>query len=289
MQPYPASTLQPTFQQPLAQAPLPAFQQPLQPPLQQPLMAGNAATLQVGEPIWTKPSLLPSTMQPGLGGLAGAGMISPALEQLLQCEGVKIDLTTDSLPYLQGTSTVKAFRIAPLFWQTGYYNPATPGQPLFMAYESSQIGATATTNGRRQPIQFAIYDVRNPGQPVLNVERPFKTMRDRWSKSVVLYDASGRPIGRVRKAFALGTSNFALESLDKTRIAAIKGPKASLWTKLSVVNSDSVRIGRVWRLGADNFEVLFPQSADYTTRAMLMVAPLFMDALWHDKEAQRKY
>jgi len=203
------------------------------------------------------------------------------LEQLMCTPGICIDQQLEGMPVLSGIQQMNCFRISSTVWPSGYANQSALGNSLFWSCETSSLGIRYS-EARNRAIRFAVYQTGN-SNPVLIIERPFKTMRERFGKSVKVYDGQNRLLGRIKKSMTIPGmgSKLVIYNGSNQELASIRGPAShnNTWAEMNIMLGD-IKSGRVWRKGHDHYEVLFPQNADMGMRALLMACPLFIDALY---------
>jgi hypothetical protein len=140
----------------------------------------------------------------------------------------------------------------------------------------------------RRPFTFGLYPAEHPGQPLLELERPWTWFLSRLE---VRQAATGRVVGRLRQRWGWLEKRLDLEAPDGRLLARLTGPLFRPWTLLLQAGPEggSQEIGRIekrWSgflreafTDADTFLVTLPPR-DLALRQLVLAAAVLVDFLW---------
>jgi len=153
------------------------------------------------------------------------------------------------------------------------------GQPLYLAAE--EAGSTLLRWFLKAQRPFTIAVLRQDGQPVLRVNRPFRFYFHR----VEVVDAQGQSLGAIERRFAFLRRIYSVLDPSGTEIFQLYGPILHPWT--FQIKKEDVEYGQLTKkwsgllkegfTDADNFGVIFPREWDVKLKALFLGAVFLID------------
>ena len=157
-------------------------------------------------------------------------------------------------------------------------------QQLYWAAEESSVLARWFLKVLRP---LAIHILSTEGRLVIKIVKPFRF----FFHEVTIFNAEGRPLGKVKRRFSILTKKFTVEDPQGAATYNICAPLLHPWTfNISKNDMEAGEILKKWSgLGkevftdADNFSIKFPQGADAEQKAVFLGALFLIDMVYFEK------